>query len=283
MQMDCQLTPQSEPKLAKFLFSILFAFVPLSALSAPAAELWPKWEASDESSKASVDHSHWQQILDRYLQASGDPEVTRFDYAKVTAEDKVLLREYLTQLQATPILAFNRAEQFAYWVNLYNAATVNLILNRYPVESIRDIKFGFFSFGPWNEKLLKVEGEDLSLNDIEHRILRPIWKDNRIHYAVNCASVGCPNLATKAYTPANSQQLLQQGAIDYVNHPRGVEVLEDELVLSSIYDWYQVDFGGNEEGVVQHLLKYAKPDLVRRLSGHSGDIDYRYDWSLNSP
>lgn len=282
--MDCQPIRFLRTNLAKFLFSMLFVFnVPLSAWAAPAADLWPKWNASDDSDKSVIDHSSWQQILDRYLKTSGDPEVTRFDYAAVTPEDKALLRKYLTELQDTPILKFNRAEQFAYWVNLYNATTVNLILNYYPVESIRDIRFGFFSFGPWNEKLLKVDGEDLSLNDIEHRILRPIWKDNRIHYAVNCASVGCPNLATQAYTPANSEQLLQQGAIDYVNHPRGVALLDDELVLSSIYDWYQVDFGGDEKGVIQHLLKYAKPDLVRRLSGHAGDVDYRYDWGLNSP
>lgn len=282
--MDCQPIRFLRTNLAKFLFSMLFVFnVPLSAWAAPAADLWPKWNASDDSDKSVIDHSSWQQILDRYLKTSGDPEVTRFDYAAVTPEDKALLRKYLTELQDTPILKFNRAEQFAYWVNLYNATTVNLILNYYPVESIRDIKFGFLSFGPWNEKLLKVDGEDLSLNDIEHRILRPIWKDNRIHYAVNCASVGCPNLATQAYTPANSEQLLEQGAIDYVNHPRGVALLDDELVLSSIYDWYQVDFGGDEKGVIQHLLKYAKPDLVRRLSGHAGDVDYRYDWGLNSP
>ena len=282
--MDCQLIRFLRPKLAKFLFSIfLVSSLPVSVWAAPAADLWPKWNASDESSKAVVDHSPWQQILDRYLKAAGDPEVTRFDYAGVTPEDKALLRKYLTELQATPILKFNRAEQFAYWVNLYNATTVNLILNHYPVDSIRDIKFGFFSFGPWNEKLLKVDGEDLSLNDIEHRILRPIWKDNRIHYAVNCASIGCPNLATQAYTPANSEQLLQQGAIDYVNHPRGAAFLDNELVLSSIYDWYKVDFGGGEKGVIKHLLKYAKPDLVRRLSGHGRDIDYHYDWKLNSP
>ncbi|RLT99317.1 DUF547 domain-containing protein [Ketobacter sp.] len=254
-----------------------------SAWAAPKAEPWPKWEAQDAASTATIDHSPWQQILDRYLSASGDPQATRFDYGAVSSQDKSLLEGYLSTLQNTRILTYNRAEQFAYWINLYNAATVNLILDHYPVESIRDIKFGFFSFGPWNEKLLKVEGESLSLNDIEHRILRPIWKDNRIHYAVNCASIGCPNLALKAYTADNTQSLLQQGAVDYVNHPRGVAISGKELQLSSIYDWYQSDFGGNEEGVIEHLLKYAKPELGRRLSGHDLDVDYHYDWGLNTP
>ncbi|MEE2732670.1 MAG: DUF547 domain-containing protein [Pseudomonadota bacterium] len=253
------------------------------AWAAPKAEPWPKWEAHDAASTVVIDHSAWQQILDRYLSATGEPQATRFDYGAVSAQDKLLLAGYLSTLQNTRILTYNRAEQFAYWINLYNAATVNLILDHYPVESIRDIKFGFFSFGPWNEKLLKVEGEALSLNDIEHRILRPIWKDNRIHYAVNCASIGCPNLALKAYTADNTQSLLQQGAVDYVNHPRGVAVSGKDLQLSSIYDWYQSDFGGNEEGVIEHLLKYANPELTGRLSGHDLDVDYHYDWGLNTP
>lgn len=150
------------------------------------------------------------------------------------------------------------------------------------MESIRKIKFGFFSFGPWDEKLTKVNDEPLSLNDIEHRILRPIWQDNRIHYAVNCASISCPNLASAAYTSANTESLLQEGAINYVNHPRGVTFEGKDLMLSSIYDWYQVDFGGSEGGVLKHLLKFAKPELAGRLNGHAGDIDYRYDWNLNS-
>lgn len=280
---------KSLPNLEKFFLTAFFLLIALAAYgiapaqAAPAAELWPKWDQSNSDNQQGIDHSQWQVFLDRYLKASGDPSVTRLDYAAVTGEDRQRLKDYLAQLQGVRILTFSRAEQFAFWVNLYNAATVNLILDHYPVDSIREIKFGFFSFGPWNEKLLEVEGEALSLNDIEHRILRPIWKDNRIHYAVNCASVGCPNLATQAYTAKNTEQLLHQGAVDYVNHPRAVELLDDELVLSSIYDWYQVDFGGSEEGVIHHLLEYAKPDLVRRLSGHGRDIDYHYDWKLNSP
>ncbi|MEN8668252.1 MAG: DUF547 domain-containing protein, partial [Ketobacter sp.] len=229
------------------------------------------------------DHSPWTTLLKRYLQTSGSPVVTRFDYAAVTGQDKSSLDGYVEQLQQIPVLQFNKAEQLAYWINLYNAVTVKLILDHYPVESIRDIKFGFFSFGPWNEKLVEVAGEPLSLNDIEHRILRPIWQDNRIHYAVNCASVGCPNLAAEAYSAGNTEALLHQGAKDYVNHPRGVSFDDGDLVLSSIYDWYQTDFGNSEAGVVRHLLQYADPELAARLSGHAGDVHYRYDWALNSP
>ncbi len=117
----------------------------------------------------------------------------------------------------------------------------------------------------------------------EHGVLRPIWRDPRIHYALNCASIGCPNLAGRAYTRDHLERLLEEGARDYVNHPRGAVWQDSELRVSSIYDWYQEDFGGTEAGVLGHLLRYARPELAERLRGYAGPIDYDYDWSLNEP
>ena len=104
----------------------------------------------------------------------------------------------------------SRDEQLAYWINLYNALTVKVILDHYPVKSILDIDIspGWFSIGPWGKKLVAVEGVEISLDDIEHRILRPIWRDPRIHYALNCAAVGCPNLLREAFTGATAEVLL---------------------------------------------------------------------------
>jgi len=150
------------------------------------------------------------------------------------------------------------------------------------VASIKDISFGFFSFGPWDEKLLQVEGEPISLNDIEHRILRPIWRDPRLHYAISCASLGCPNLEQVAFTPENTATLLDSGARAFVNHPRGVRFADDdELVLSTIYDWFDEDFGGNEAGVLAHIKQFANPELRKQLDAFDGDIEYEYDWRLN--
>ena len=120
------------------------------------------------------------------------------------------MKGYLKNLQSLPISSYNRVEQKAYWINLYNGLTVDLVLSRLPLESIRDVNIspGLFVRGPWGAKLLTVEEERLSLDDIEHRILRPIWKDNRVHYAVNCASLGCPNLQPDAFTSANTEALL---------------------------------------------------------------------------
>jgi len=149
----------------------------------------------------------------------------------------------------------NRPEQQAYWINLYNALTVQVVLDHYPVETIRDIDIspGLFSDGPWGKKLVTIEAEPVSLDDIEHRILRPIWRDPRIHYAVNCASVGCPDLLARAYRTDDMDQTLTANAVAYINSARGVALKGGEVSVSSIYDWFEADFGGNEAGVLKHL------------------------------
>jgi len=138
-----------------------------------------------------------------------------------------------------------------------------------------------FSDGPWERKLLDVAGEQLSLNDIEHRILRPIWKDPRIHYAVNCASIGCPNLAAEPYRGATVEAQLDDAARAYVNHPRGVMIDGDRLVVSKIYTWFADDFGGGEKSVIVHLKRYALPELTAQLNRFEAINGYEYDWGLN--
>ena len=124
----------------------------------------------------------------------------------MTDADRKLLAEQIAYLEGVPISRYNRKEQLAYWANLHNAVTVRTILDNYPVDSIRDINDGFLSPGPWNRTLTTVEGVELSLNDIENRILRRIWRDPRVYYAVNCASVGCPNLRKTASTASTARR-----------------------------------------------------------------------------
>jgi hypothetical protein len=163
------------------------------------------------------------------------------------------------------------------------ALTVEIVLSCYPVESIRDISIspGLFSRGPWDAKLLTVEGEKLSLNDVEHRILRPIWQDARVHYSVNCASLGCPNLQPMAFTAENTDNLLERGAKEYVNHPRGVAVRNRKLRVSSIYVWFREDFGGNADDLMEHWREYAEGPLAEALQSYSGGLEHDYDWRLN--
>jgi hypothetical protein len=264
-------------------FLIFCGFLGLSTqlLAAPSAELWPRWEAHNSSATAQIDHTPWDEFLSRFLDANTASGIHLMRYAQVDAASRQRLQRYLQQLQNTPISQFNRDEQMAFWINLYNARTVELILQEAPVSSITDISFSLFSFGPWGEELLTVENERLSLDDIEHRILRPIWRDPRIHYAVNCASLGCPNLQPKAFTAATLEAQLEQAAREFVNHPRGVRFEGEALILSKIYDWFQEDFGAHEADVLRHLVLYAEPELAERLRSFEGEIDYEYDWNLN--
>jgi hypothetical protein len=253
----------------------------LPALGAPSADLWERWSAS-AANKVGIDHTEWNAFLDKNVKPGKDG-INRIAYGKVTAADRKALDAYVAKLCGVRITKFPRAEQRAYWINLYNATTVKVVLDHYPVESITkiDISPGFFAKGPWKKKLLEIEGEKVSLDDIEHRILRPIWKDPRTHYAVNCASTGCPNLATRAYTAGNMEALLDEGARAYVNHPRGARVEDGRLVVSSIYAWFKADFGGGDAGVIAHLKKYADAPLAKALAGIRRVSDDEYDWGLN--
>lgn len=264
-----------------------------SALLAGAANAQPQplaaWDASDETNAASIDHSAWQDTLDAYLRVR-DSGVNRFDYAalKADAGGSAGLDGYLASLQRIDPRRYSRAEQKAYWINFYNALTMRIVRDAYPVDSIRDIGKGFLRGllfpGPWNEVHARAAGRDLSLDDIENGILRPIWRDNRIHYALNCASLGCPNLLPTAFTAANAEALLDEAARAYVNHPRGAAFADDDLlVISSIYKWYAEDFGGTREALLAHLVRYAEKPLADRLRSFSGALDYAYDWSLNRP
>jgi hypothetical protein len=258
--------------------------VALTAQAAPDADLWPRWQAHDPGSTRTIDHSRWASFLDEYLVIGHSSGVNRVRYAEVSRTDANSLDAYVARLQRVSVSGLDRDEQFAFWVNLYNAYTVKLILDYYPVESIRDIDLsGLFTRGPWDKKLMEVEGEELSLNDIEHRILRPIWQDPRIHYVVNCASIGCPNLPPDPLTASNLENVLERAADEYINHPRGASVEGNMLYLSSIYDWYEEDFDGSLEGVKDHILEYAERALAREIRNHDGRVRYRYDWALNEP
>lgn len=277
--MPASILSRLRPGAAALVFALLLGSV---AEAAPKAELWPRWEAHDPNATAAIDHGAWAAFLDRYLVVV-DGAANRVAYSAVTEADRRALAGYIAALETVPISSFARAEQMAYWINLYNALTVAVVLDHYPVASIRDINIspGLFTRGPWGRKLARVEGEELSLDDIEHRVLRPIWRDPRIHYVVNCASIGCPDLRPEPYRSHGLELQLEAAAEDYVNDPRGALIEDGELVASSLYRWYQEDFGGSEAGVLEHLRRYAAPDLARALDGFSRIDDYRYDWRLN--
>lgn len=247
---------------------------------APSAELDPRFVASGQA--PGPDHAPWGALLVRHRKMGADG-IARFVYAEVTQAERAALATYIDALARIDPRTLTRPAQFAYWVNLYNALTVRVVLDHPPVASILDIRLtpGLLFYGPWRVKLIEVAGAPLSLDDIEHRILRPIWRDPRIHYVVNCASLGCPDLPAAPLDPRDLERALDDAARAYVRHPRGLAFEGDGLVLSKIYLWFREDFGGDEDGVRAHLARYADPAMAARLAAARRIADYRYDWALN--
>lgn len=263
----------------RFAAAILIAvFLGPAAMAADLAK-FKKW---NEASEARLDHSAWGAFLGAYVDEKSADGVNRVRYGVVKDEDRRRLDAYIGDLARKDPTTLNKKEAFAYWANLYNALTADLILDHYPVKSIRDIKPSLLAIGPWKMVIVTVQGEALTLDDIEHGILRPAFKDARAHYAVNCASIGCPNLRKVPFTGDNLDQELDDAARDYINHPRGAR-FDDKgrLVVSSIYKWFAEDFGGSDQGVIDHLSRYAQPDLAKRLKSAGAVSGYAYDWTLN--
>lgn len=259
--------------LVLIIIIIQIVYFPLSAKP----QAWLKWTENNKENAKSIDHSDWDTLLKNYITDNKENGINRFDYKNVTAADNKLLNSYLENMQNLKITSYAKNEQMAYWINLYNALTIKVILEKYPLKSIKNID----GIGPWKKKRLTIEGEKISLDDIEHRILRPIWQDSRVHYAVNCASLGCPNLQNVAFTSNNLEKLLEKGAFEFINHKRGVNFKGKKLVLSSIYNWFKTDFGNNTDDLLKHLIKSAKPELKQKLQDFKGKIQYAYDWKLN--
>ncbi len=272
-------TRHVRPLVAAFV-ALILAAAAAGAVAAPRAQLWEIWTASDPSSARSMDHGAWQDFLDGYLVRGADG-VNRVRYAQVTAADLVLLQGYLDALTTTDPRELSRPEQQAYWINLYNALTVEVVLQHPRKNSILRMGTGLFSIGPWDEDLIEIAGQPITLNDVEHRILRPIWRDHRIHYALNCASLGCPNLSGDVYTPSNMETQLRAAEAAFINHERAVAFTDrGRLRLSSIYKWYREDFAADRRGLLRYLAEHHR-SLAERLRAYDDNVSFDYDWNLN--
>ena len=224
----------------------------------------------------------WAKILKSYTRQDKQGLV-RFNYAGLSGnvDDMASLGTYIDDLSKSAPSTMSPAQEIAYWANLYNALTVQVVAENYPVESIREIKSGLFKSGPWGLQLVEVEGKSLTLDNIEHDIMREKFTTPLVHYMVNCASVGCPNLKPTPWTAAGLQEDQQSAARAFINSPRGAMLDGGRLQVSSIYNWFDEDFGGNETGVIAHLRKYATGQLSTALAKRDKIDKYRYNWDLN--
>ncbi|MGF1446961.1 MAG: DUF547 domain-containing protein [Pikeienuella sp.] len=253
----------------------------LERLAAPDAALSdPIWKERSAGSQIRIDHGPWDRFLAQFV-ATDAAGVNRVAYGRVGPAEKSALAAYIAQLEAVDPRDLGGAEQLAYWINLYNAATVRLVLDHYPVESIREIGAGLFDDGPWSREVATVLGRKLTLDEIEHGIIRPVWNEPRIHYAVNCAAVGCPNLSRTAFRGATLEAQLAAAERAFVNDPRGIRLEGDALVLSKIWLWFREDFAEDEAGLLERLRETAQGRTAAALAGRRKVDRYAYDWDLN--
>lgn len=260
---------------------VLVGFVASMGI-AKAQQSFERWNSFDERSAMRVDHGIWEDFLLHYVRPSTDG-VHRVAYGDVKDRDRQALERYIETLGTIDLAAYRRSEQFAYWINLYNALVVKLVLDNYPIASIRKLdRSGSGSKGnAWQRPLIVIDGVSLSLDDIETRIMTPIWNDPRLYYAITCAAVGCPNLQPVPFSGDSLEQQLSDAAMAYVNDPRCIEIEAGELHVSSLYRWHQKAFGGSERAIIQHLMAYAEPDLAMSLQEFDRLNGDHFDWRLN--
>jgi len=218
----------------------------------------------------------YAQLLQQYVK---DGKVDYLGLKKKEAQ----LDSYLDSLNTSDPARMARNERFAFYINAYNAYTLKLILKNFkngrPPESIKDIG-GFFT-KPWSIKFVKIGGKTYTLDNIEHGILRPTFKDPRVHFAVNCASISCPPLLSTPYVGETLDQQLEANARAFINNRQENRLEGNVLSISSIFKWFKEDF---HKDPLAFFEKYAQGDLKRKLAAARGNIRVRYldyNWSLN--
>ena len=227
-----------------------------------------------QSAAAGVDYSIYTDLLHKYVHNGV------VDYAGFQKE-QVRLDEFLSILENTGLRSLNRDELMAFYINLYNAWTIKLILTEYPgIKSIRDI--GSIFTNPWKLVIVRAGGKVLHLDNVEHDILRPQFKDPRVHFAVNCASKSCPPLISEPYTGARLQTQLQENAIKFINNPKFNYMKGNVLFVSKIFKWFSEDF--NNGDIIGFVKQYARGVFKKRLDALDAELELEfldYDWSLN--
>lgn len=213
---------------------------------------------------ATIDHSAWNILLQKHVDSEGNVDYENF------ANDSLALNGYLNTLAQNPIANnTDKNEKLAYYINLYNAGTVKLILDNYPLNSIKDI------FRPWGKDRITIGEDTYSLGDIEHKILRRM-DEPRIHFAINCASYSCPKLLNKAFVADKMEAQLELAAKAFVNDPKRNKISSEKVQISEIFNWFKKDFTKNGS-LIDYLNQYSETAIDPKAK-----IDYlNYNWSLN--
>lgn len=267
--------------LALLAFSIVV--LPIAS-AAPKAEVIKFWNDSEELSIMQVDHSAWQNILTAYVDDQHPSGVNRVDYGAVTLGDARKLKNYLSYVQKMEPRQLNSEESKAFWINLYNATLFDKIVDAYQSGSFRAVNRlmnGGVDSRAWGRNAAEVVMQEISLNDILHGILRPIWKDPRIHFALSTGTIGGANIQKTAFNGDNNEELLEKAKTEFMQHSRAVRVEAGLVILSSVFDWYGSDFGLDESAVLAYARDNTGEATSQAMVGLSR-TSFEYDWNLNS-
>ncbi len=224
---------------------------------------------------APVDHSAYDRLLKKYVNEKG-----LVNYKGFKSEETVF-DAYLAMLSKNPPAAsWSKNEQMAYWINAYNAYTIRLILNHYPLKSIKDIgskiKIPFVTT-PWAAKFFSIGGDKMSLDNIEHGTLRKKYDDPRIHFTLVCASISCPRLRNEAYVPDKLDAQMEDQGRDFLTNSTKNKISKDEAQLSKYFDWYKGDWNNDGQSVLKWVNKYSKT----KISDTTKITFLDYNWNLN--
>lgn len=222
---------------------------------------------------AEVDNRIYAALLKKYVKNSH----VNYDGFK---QDERLLNEYLAILSHANVKLLSEKSRFAFYINAYNAFTIKLVLTKYPgINSIKET--GSFFSNPWNQKFISLQGKTITLDHIEHKILRPKFKDPRVHFAINCASKSCPPLRDEPYEGQTLENQLNDQAESFINDKKNTFIKQGTLFASKIFKWFEADFSDTP---LLFIRRYATGELKEQLdsSGENIKIDYLdYDWTLN--
>ncbi|MDQ3290371.1 MAG: DUF547 domain-containing protein [Bacteroidota bacterium] len=221
-----------------------------------------------------ISHQSYSILLQKYVSRQGKVNYKEF------LQDSTALNHYLKILSDNPPAKnWSRADQLAYWINAYNAFTIQLILRNYPLKSIKDIgskiKIPFVNT-PWDAKFIRIGESQIDLNEIEHGILRKNFKEPRIHFAIVCASVSCPPLLNEAYSPNQLEQQLNNQALIFINDPSRNQIQPDHIKVSKIFSWFKGDFTKNKS-LIDFLNQYSKV----KINSNANISTLEYNWNLN--
>jgi hypothetical protein len=226
-------------------------------------------------------HQHFQEVLSQHVKFFGQQSLVDYKSLKQDSTKLKLYIDELSQVSKKDFQGWNREQQLATLINAYNAWTLKLIIDHYPVKSIR--KIGPFYSTPWKQKFIKWLGEEVSLDEIEHQRIRKVYAEPRIHFVLVCASIGCPSLSATAFVAPKLHIQLDQAAKAFLSdRSKNTYQLKDNAVnlnVSSIFKWYGSDFG-NEDELKKFLLKGL--GIENESAGKKIKLDYLdYDWGLN--